>query len=898
MEEEIIKKKSIFRRFRNLIFWISGSLLSIFLIISLLLYVYKGDICNYVIQEVNKHLKAKVSVEKVDLAFWGTFPNLSVDFEKVFIQDSYEYAKPTDTLLFTEKIRLKFNPIDIWNEKYNVKKIDINPGVLKLKINKKGEVNYDILKPSEDTTSTKFNLNLQKVALNEIRFSFKNAVTNQYYASTFHEIELDGQFSEKQFLLNSKVDMNIDNIRNNAVSLIYNKKSHFDINIFIDQERGVFQIPTTEIFIENLPFEVAGKITPNDMSFDLKSKQLALKDVVNNFTHSAIDDINKFEGEGLVKFDLHVNGELKSDAITYVNCDFGIANGSLTEPNKKLRLNNIQLDGKYSNLDGIESEFLELKNIQLSTPSGPFKGNLKLTQFDAPHLVGDANGNIDLHSLHSIFPISGIETINGNAHINSDFEIITEYVDDKKEVNLKSCEGEINLQNISFKLVEDKREFSNINGDVYLRSNEAGIENVTVKVLNSDLKLNGVFQNIVDYIKTGSDVKADLKVESNFLNIQDLSTETKAEQISDGRNWILPSNIDGQIDLSVNELKYEKHNFYNLESDVKIGNKIIYFKNLNLKNAGANIVGGLTIEERNPEIFTISTSAKSDNIEIKPLFKEWDNFKQDVITENNIYGKIRANMDFEAPFDLRSGIDMKAIKSKVQLKISDGRLLNVEAFKEIVQSMKKSSAKLILNKASIEEFEKKILDLRFGTFENTFIIRNGQLEIPLMDINSNALDVKLEGIHGFDNQIDYRFSFRFRDLKQKKTEEEFGEIIDDGTGIKLFVRMYGNMDNPKIEWDESAKKQQAKENREKAKQDAKSILKTEFGLFQKDSTVKNYTPISKPKEELQLDFDSDKKHDNQDAKKEEKKKDSKIKNTLDKWKKQSEEKNKEDIDFN
>jgi hypothetical protein len=80
-------------------------LVVLFFLISLLLYLYKDDICNAVIGEVNKHMKAKVEVSNVDLAFWGSFPNLSVDFDHVFIQDSYESSTELDTLLYSEKIR-------------------------------------------------------------------------------------------------------------------------------------------------------------------------------------------------------------------------------------------------------------------------------------------------------------------------------------------------------------------------------------------------------------------------------------------------------------------------------------------------------------------------------------------------------------------------------------------------------------------------------------------------------------------------------------------------------------------------------------------------------------------------------------------------------------------------
>ena len=58
-----------------------------------------------------------------------------------------------------------------------------------------------------------------------------------------------------------------------------------------------------------------------------------------------------------------------------------------------------------------------------------------------------------------------------------------------------------------------------------------------------------------------------------------------------------------------------------------------------------------------------------------------------------------------------------------------------------------------------------------------------------------------------------------------------------------------------IVWDKTSKKEQAKENREAAKQEAFSILKSEFGLFKNDTTVKGYQPkVQGPHEELRIEF--------------------------------------------
>jgi hypothetical protein len=326
-----------------------------------------------------------------------------------------------------------------------------------------------------------------------------------------------------------------------------------------------------------------------------------------------------------------------------------------------------------------------------------------------------------------------------------------------------------------------------------------------------------------------------------------------------------------------------------------VGNRRIDFPAISLRNSDANIHGNLIIEERYAEIFHITTQVETESVQFKALFREWDNFHQEVINENNIFGKVQARVYFEAPFDLRSGIVSESIKSQVYLRIDDGRLKNVDAFKSITESLKTSSAKLVVGKENIAGLEKKLLDLKFETLENTFMIQNGRLEIPAMIIHTSALDVEMSGTHTFNNFIDYRFAFRFRDLKDKNRITEFGEEVDDGSGMRVYMRMTGTVDNPIIVWDKTSKKEQARENREIEKQTVKSMLKTEFGLFGNDSTVNDYKKKAGPKEELKIEFGPIKEEDPIDTKKP--KKDSKIKNTLKGWKEQSEKEKQEEIGF-
>lgn len=878
--------------------WFTGIILGFVVLVTAILYIFKDDICGLVIAEVNKSLKVPVSVSDVDLAFWGSFPSLSVDFKDVFIQDSFEGSTKLDTLLYSQRIRMKFNPMDLWRENYTLKSIEISPGTLKLKVNEEGINNFDILAETKDSlASEELALKLEEVEFEEFRFSYSNKIIDQEYATNIHAMTLVGEFSSTKFTTSATSDLQIIAARSGKINLVTNKPAQLNIAVNVDKEAGTIDIPQSTIFISELPFTFKGQIAEKDFQFSLKGKNIKIEDAANRLAMKETENVKNFGGSGTLLFDLEINGDDTAKQPVTVDCSFGISNGKLKEPSSGITLSQLNLEGTYSNRGGAEKEKLELKNIGFTTTGGPFKGNLELTHFANPKFEGNADGTLNLEVLHALFHIPSVQTLKGLIDLHSDF-LVKGNTDENDVVHydIQKLDGQIVLNGVALQLVDDKRTFENIAGRVYLNGDEAGIDNVKLRVKHSDFAINGIFKNLAAYISSEGNLQADVNINSKLIELEDLGTEAKEEIVQRERAYILPNDITGNVFVEIGSLKYDTHTFREITGNMAVDKRKIHFSKIAIKTGGADVYGSLTINEKTPEIFHISSQVVSDNINFSKLFKEWDDFKQTVIKSSNIEGEAKANVTFEAPFDLRSGVISNAIVANIGIQIDNGRLKNVETFSSIIASLKSSSLRAVLGKENIDAFGKKLSDLKFDQLKNTLIIKNSVLTIPQMSIASSALDVEVSGKHSFDNKVDYRFGFRFKDLKREKTSE-FGEILDDGTGFRVFMRMYGDIDDPTIEWDKQSRKETTKENIAKEKADVKSLLKSEFGLFKNDTTVKQYVKEKNPpKEEMIIEFDPD---DSVDPIIEENKpkKDSKLNRMLDKMKKESDADKKETFEF-
>lgn len=848
----------------------------------------RDSIVGLVVTEVNKNLNAPVKVEDLSLTFWSSFPNLSVDFNNVYIQSANQGALATDTLLYADRIRLKFNPFEVLKKNYKVKEVEVFPGVCNIKTLANNETNYDILKDSGDTSSSAFSFNLQTVRFHDFRLSYEHIDQNQYYETKLNQAIFKGNFSERKFLMAIETNMAVSKVKSGDVTLVKNAPAYCNLQMIVDRTNGTFQIPKSPVHVAELPFVFDLMVDDKEISLHLNSKGLHLTDLAKRLQHNSTDKVKEFKGKGQLQFALafaQPRGEKAN-----IQCDFAISNGQIIEPTQGLPIKNIHLSAYYSNCDKTYGEVLNIKNVQFQTSAGPFKGHMRLTDFNAPWMVGDANGQIDLGVLHKIFPLPTIETAKGQLKIAGDFDVKF----NKGATDLRKVNGTVVFKEVQFQQVEDKRYYDHINGEVYFRNEIAGLDHVRLTVGKSDLSMTGTFTNLEAYLNKKEKLLVDASVSSAFMDIQDFSSSTKEEKIENERNFILPDGIDGNIQLLSNNLKYENHNFKYLRTNLTINNRRLTFNDLSVQNAEADIKGIVQIAENSPEIFTIETQASTQNLRFKPLFKEWDNFQQEVLTADQISGTAAVNLDFKAPFDLRSGINKKAIVASVKLSVEEGSLTNVLAFKEITASLKESKAtRLILKQNNINRFEEDLLKLKFDKFENTFTFQNGQINIPRMYIASNAIDINLSGTHDFDNIVDYSFDFNFRDIRRQNMQTEFGEVMDDGTGLRLFVRMFGPIDNPTIKWDSEARKQLAKENFEAEKQNTKAMLKAELGLFKKDTTVQAYVPKVQAKEEVRMVMKNEPVPAIEKPKKE-----GKIGKTFSKWKEEAEKKKEGRMTFN
>ena len=871
------------KRIRKIAIRLGVAIVVLMLVISGLLLVFKDTIKDYAIEEINQHLNKRVHIGYIDLGLWRSFPNMAMTFEDVLIHSKFGEEQTTDTALYAKKIQLHFNVGGVISGDYTVRKMTIEDAVFNMDIKNDGAVNYDFIKPAVSDEPTKFEFSLQEIAISNTRYRYKNDATGQDYGTLINEMLLSGHFTEEKFTMHSIMDLHINHVKNKSLTLLTNKQASCEVDIAMNQVDKLFEIISADLTINQLPFQINGKVSADSLDFFIGAEKLNLVDVTKNFSIQELDVINEINGDGDVSFKLSVNGPLATTTSPAIEADFSIERGSLKDASFSAQ--QIFASGHYSNGVLSKQESLVIDNLRFNSTGSDFTGKVSIVDFDKPRFKGSAKGGLNLNMIHRIFGPFGMQRLTGNINLDGNFDLrFNDLKYEPKNITIYQLRSQLELNDIIAQLQHDNRTFSIPSGELVVRNQQAVFKNVKVRFEGSDIEVDGTFGHIADYFMQKGDLVVDAAVESHYLDLNKLSSEST----STVRKWLLPNTIRGGINLLLEEVVYGGHTYSNMRTRMVFERYGLRFPFLRGENAGANISGSLAIEENRPMLLTVKAKLNSENILFAPLFKEWNNFEQETITAENVVGQAAVSLTFEGPFDLFSGADLKdQFKADVDITVNNGALINVSTFREITNSLKGSAAKLVIPKARIDELEKELLNLKFHQLQNHLRIRDGVLYIPKMEIVSNALSINLKGEHSFENDMDYSFDFRFREVLGAKTSE-FGDVIDDGTGLRVYLRMYGHIDNLNYEWDKAAHKADKREKREEAKEDLKSVLKTGFGINKGDTTIQAL-PTTKPLEKLTIEFEKDSISESDFEPEQRTKRKSKLREKIDQWKQENEE---------
>ena len=537
------KKRSIWKR--TLVILIVG-LTSLLLIAVSLAYSHKDELIDKALSQFNESVEGKLALENTRISPFENFPYISIDLHHISILESK--AADSDTLLNVEDVYVGFDLWSIVSGDYEVKKVKLSNGFVKIVQHTDGSLNLSNAMASTTasdssaaTESSPLNLSLDAVTLENIDVLKINEANNIVAEVFIENITSSLSMSDDHIKADFDSKMLFNLILDSDTSFLHHKHLSLSTGIDYNLNTGLLDLDPSELEIEKASFLMDGTIdVKNDLTLDLKFSgqkpnfDLFLAFVPEEFTPL----LNRYKNGGTVFFDASVVGPASFGKVPHVEMDFGCEEAFIENIEAQKGVNDLFFKGHFDTgeLNTPETMSVTIEDFTARPETGTFKGAISVKNFESPDIEMQLNSEFNLDFLAEFLEIDGLEEVSGKVALDMNFHDIIDLDDPSKAIERlnESYYTELKVEDLAFKSINYPLAFKGINIHAAMDGHEAEIDEFTIQIGESDISFTASISDLPAIIHhTDIPVDVNLDITSNLIDIQEL---TRTEEDSLGFN--------------------------------------------------------------------------------------------------------------------------------------------------------------------------------------------------------------------------------------------------------------------------------------------------------------------------------------------------------------------------
>lgn len=733
-------------------------LLSILVVVYTFIFIYvtsnKKKIIKQVTEEVGKKLSGTVSIGDVEVSFLKQFPSVAVELKNVQITDSM-YGVHKHAFFKGERVYVNVGVFKMITKKSFITGFRVDNGNFYLYTDTSGYTNKYLFSPKSDSSETKEPSSgrnqLRKIELNAVRLIDDDRRKNKLYDIVVNELDLDlDDKDDNTFLFSTEADLVVNSLAFNRDkgSFIEGKRFKGAFELKYDKKIKQLQFDNAEIKLDNQPFKITARF---DMAGDNRnfSVNLNTKKITYAFARTLVTEkISKALTIADLNKPLDVNASIKGplkggDPSVVVN--FSTKNALLKTP--FIDFEEASFKGMFTNevVVGLPKKDpnsrIIISDFSASWKDLPVTSNkIEILNLKDPLLTCDLHSNFSLTTFNDIMGSNTLQLRSGTGTAN-----ITYKGPVAKNNNTNSfVNGFINFKNGTVLYTPRDVELKNVNGRLVFKSSDVFVENLQCDVMNSKVIMNGTALNILTLINSEPNkVNIDWNIYTPLLNLDAFTFLLKArKKVVVDRPKAKLVNIASKIDqvldqgkvvvnLKASRLAYKKFNAVNAVANISLLQDRYLINKVSMEHAGGrmDLSGSMIATAANRHDTKVNVDLQ--NVDISKTLEAFSNFGQDGLTSKSIAGKLTAKLDANLAVDNEGKAYPNSLAGVVDFSLKDGALNNYEPVKKMQNFLFKN-----------RNFD----NIRFAELKNRFEIKNGDVKINRMEIQSSVLSMFVEGI--------------------------------------------------------------------------------------------------------------------------------------------------------
>ncbi len=758
-------KKSILKRILK---WSGLTFLVLLILIIAAPFIFKDKLIQIVKDEANKNLNAKVDFGEFDLTLISSFPDFRFKIQKISVINIEPFKG--DTLAYIKELSFDLNIKSVISgDQYQINSLIIDEPKINGIVMIDGKANWDISKPSIDTTSavpadtsaTKFALKLKSLQIKHANITYNDMQGNMTAALKDMNYTLSGDFTQDNFILSNLLEIAETSFNMGGVGYLTKAKTRFKADLDMDMPNMKFTFKENEFDLNDLGFAFDGFVAmpKEDIAMDLKfaAKQTEFKSILSlipsvySKDFASVQTQGKLKLNGLAKGTMHSEKDSTKNTFPSFEINLGITDAMFKYPSLPKSVSNINIDVHVENKkDYLDATVIDVNKFHLEMAGNPIDmwAHVK-TPISDPDLAAEIKGIINLASVKEFIPMEKGDEMSGmvNANIAAAGRMSSI---DKKEYDKFKMSGTLEINKMNYKT-------TTLPYQVLLNMMKLNFTNQFVELASfdallgkSDVKANGKIENFMQYIFKDSLIKGAFNVQSNFMDLNELMSSTKtttATPAATDTAAMTVAEVPGNIDFDLNA-NFVKVLYDNLTIDNMVGNIVVRQKKVDMTNLNLGLLGGKVLmngyyETTNPKKPTVDLTLKVDNFDIQKTFAAFNTVQKIAPIGQYAKGMFTATLEnFKADLDQTMSPILTTLHGNGVFKTSSVSVGGFPPFVKLGEALKIEQLKNLTIQNVVADYEFK---------DGRVNLRNP------VKVKIDKIGAEITGSTGFDQTIDYNW---------------------------------------------------------------------------------------------------------------------------------------------
>lgn len=758
-------KKSLLKKILK---WSGITFLLLIVLMICIPIIFKDDIKQLVLKEVNKSLKADVSIQDIDLTFISTFPAITIELSDVKVVGRTAFKGVELAAIKSFSAHVGFWDI-VSGDQIEIDEIHLSDARFDVRVDPKGMANYDIVIPTEELPKeeqeepSSFKLSLNEYSLTNVAIRYDDQASD-LFADIVH-LNHTGSGDLTADVIDFNTETTIDSLTYKMDGLTYlsHVKTKAIANLLMEfsETSSKFTFRENEFELNNFKTSLAGSYEMfakhDEMDLTMNTNNIAFKDLLSLVPSFYQSGYESMVAKGDVQMNAVVKGKMDDKNLPGWDVGLQVKNAQIKYAGVPSSINNIVVDAGSAFAGGsdLDKMTLDVNKFHADFVGNVIDANLKMRYpMTDPLIDSKVKAKVNLASIGKVMPLATGESyqgkLNADVVLNGRMSAI-----EKENYEAFQAKGIVELFGMNYKSADLNEQVAIEKMTLRFSPKNLSLEKMDAKMGKSDFSLNGTIDNYLGYFFRNELLKGQFDFNSNYLDIDQLmgvtttasspvaTTETASSEpapvAADTEPILIPENVDFALNSNLKKVHYNGIDVTNIKGNIGLKEEVAALNNLTMNALGGTVglTGSYNSKDHNKP--AIDFGYNIGNIDVQQLAKNFLTIKKLAPIAQYTQGKISSKLTMKS--DLT-----KALEPVYTSLTGSGDLFTNMIRLSGFEPMKKIGESLNMNKLS----NQTIKDVKAY-----FSIANGKVKLKPFTVKMEGIETEISGTSSIDQSIDY-----------------------------------------------------------------------------------------------------------------------------------------------